>query len=364
MSESDHVVEAQAKPAPRQRGCLLAAGIVAGILLLLACALVGMVWAGGQQAKKELAAQYPPLGQMVDVGGYRLHIHCQGPKPAEGGPTVVIEAGMGDFSLSWDQVQKEVAEFTRVCTYDRAGPGWSERSPNPRTAPYAVDELHRLLTNSGLEPPHVLVGHSLGGYYVRLYAHEHPDQVAGMVLVDTGHEDENLRLPEAYQQAKERFDRQSVSALRVPQVLSAIGILARSPDDYPSGVLPPLPPGAEDTYKALLAIDSSFFDTAIEEYETFGESTAHMRAAQLGTLGDIPLIVVTAGQPEIRETLGVSAKIAAETLAVRREIQAELAALSPNGKQVIAEESGHLVQIDQPELVVDAIREVVGAAQR
>jgi pimeloyl-ACP methyl ester carboxylesterase len=227
-----------------------------------------------------------------------------------------------------------------------------------------VDELCSLLTNSGVEPPYVLVGHSLGGYYVRLYAHEHPDQVAGMVLVDTGHEGENLRLPAAYQQAKERFDRQSISALRVPRVLSAIGILARSPGSYPSGVLPALPPGTEETYKALLAIDSSFFDTATEEYATFEESTAYMRFAQLDTLGDIPLIVLTAGQIEVRETSGVSAEIAEETLAVQREIQAKLAALSPNGKQVIAEESGHLVQIDQPELVVEAISEVVGAAQR
>ena len=199
---------------------------------------------------------------------------------------------------------------------------------------------------------------------IRLHVHEHLDQVAGMVLVDTGHEGENLRLPEAYQQAKERFDRQSISALRVPRVLSAIGILAGCPEGYPSGVFPALPPGTEETYQALLAIDSSFFDTATQEYATFEESTAYMRAAQLDTLGDIPLIVLTAGQIEFCETLRVSAEIAEETLAVRREIQAKLAALSPNGKQVIPKESGHLVRIDQPELMVDAISEVVGAAQR
>jgi len=160
-------------------------GIIVVGIVLFATILAGWTWRRGAKAKAELAAKYPAPGKMVDVGGYRLHIICQG----QGSPTVVIEAGANDCSLSWSQVQREVARFTRVCTYDRAGLGWSERSPQPRTAHNLVEGLHTLLARSGVEPPYALVGHSLGGLFVRLYAHEHPDQVAGMVLVDAVHEE-------------------------------------------------------------------------------------------------------------------------------------------------------------------------------
>jgi pimeloyl-ACP methyl ester carboxylesterase len=297
---------------------------------------------------------------MVDVGGYRLHINCQG----EGEPTVVIESGMSDFSLSWDQVQKEVAKFTRVCTYDRAGLGWSERSPKARTAPNVVRELYDLLTQAGVESPYVFVGHSMGGVYVRLYAHEYPGQVAGMVLVDAYHEEVDSRYPEAYQQAEERFMQQRIFSLRLPQALSALGIIALDPESYPQGVLPPMPPGTEKTYMALLAIDSRFFETMREETSTIKKTSALMRSAQIGSLGDIPLIVLTAGKFEIADVFGLTTEEEDQTAAARLELQAELVELSSNGKQVIAEESGHLVQLDQPKLVVDAIRQVVEEAAR
>jgi len=178
--------EATPKREKRRRGCLAWAGIVAGVLALVLALFVGWTWVSGTKAKQELAANYPPPGQMVDVGGYRLHINCQGRKQSDDSPTVVLEAGATQFSLTWDHVQREVAKFARVCAYDRAGLGWSERSPNPRTAPYIVAELHALLTKAGVEPPYVLVGHSMGGLYVRYYAHEHGERVVGIKDVVTG----------------------------------------------------------------------------------------------------------------------------------------------------------------------------------
>ena len=178
--------------------------IIVGGVVLLFFLLVGGTWVRGTRAKAELAAKYPPPGQMVDVGGYRLHINCQG----EGRPTVVMEAAHSELSLSWDLVQQEVARFTRVCTYDRAGLGWSERSPKPRTASNIVEELHTLLTQAGVELPYVLVGHSIGGLFARLYAHEHRDQVVGMVLVDARHEEQDLRFPEAVQQIQVKANKQ------------------------------------------------------------------------------------------------------------------------------------------------------------
>jgi pimeloyl-ACP methyl ester carboxylesterase len=312
----------------------------------------------GANAKAELAEQYPPPGQMVEVGGYRLHINCQG----EGSLTVVIEAAGGDSSLSWDQVQQEVAKFTRVCTYDRAGLGWSERSPKSRTAQTVVQELHSLLTNAGIEGPYVLVGHSIGGLYVRLYAHRYPDEVVGMVLVDASHEEQLLRYPEAYRQAVVENLQRFSSACRLPKLLNSIGLLAMSPEDYPDEYLPPLPEATKEVLKSVILSDTRYFKTVAEEYTSVEESAAQVRAAQIGSLGDIPLVVLTRGLPADPDLLGLSDEEAEQGEVVWDELQAELAALSSNGRQVIAEESGHLVQIDQPELVIDAIRDVVDAA--
>src|SRR5919199_1158755 len=118
---------------------------------------------------------YPPPGQLVDVGGYRLHINCTG----EGSPTVVVESGWGDMSAIWGWVQPEVAKTTRVCTYDRAGMGWSEASPEPRVAREYAKELHTLLANAQEPGPYVLVGHSMGGFTVLVYAQDYPARSRG-----------------------------------------------------------------------------------------------------------------------------------------------------------------------------------------
>ena len=116
----------------------------------------------------------------MDIGGYRLHINCTG----KGSPTVVVDAGWGDSSAGWGWVQPEVAKTTRICTYDRAGMGWSEVSPQPRTAREFAKELHTLLKNANEPGPYVLVGHSMGGNTMRVYAHDFPAEVAGLVLID------------------------------------------------------------------------------------------------------------------------------------------------------------------------------------
>jgi pimeloyl-ACP methyl ester carboxylesterase len=326
------------------------------VLLII---LGGLTWVMGAKAKAELAERYPPPGQMVDVGGYQLHTNCQG----EGGPTVVIEAGGGDSSLSWNQVQQEVAKFTRVCTYDRAGLGWSERSPKSRTAPNVVEELHSLLTNAGIEGPYVLVGHSMGGPCVRLYAHEYRDEVVGMVLVDAAHEEQLLRFPEAYRQATIENLQQMVSACRLPKLLNSIGLLALSPENYPDEYLPALPEATKEVLKGVILSDTRYFEMLAEEYASVEESMAQVRAAQIGSLGDIPLVVLTRGL-STDPYPSLSDEEAQQGEAVWDELQAELVALSSNGKQVIAEESGHHIHLDQPELVIDAIRDVVEATGR
>ena len=131
------------------------------------------------------SAPTPPPGQLVDVGGWHLHLYCTG-EAKSSQPTVVLEAGTGDFSVEWSLVQPKLAAFVRVCSYDRAGTGWSGLGPHPRTMHQIVYELHVLLEKAGVRPPYVLVGHSYGGWLVRLYVSQYRSDVAGMILVEGG----------------------------------------------------------------------------------------------------------------------------------------------------------------------------------
>lgn len=128
--------------------------------------------------------RHPPPGELVDVGGHRLHLNCMEETQAEDEPTVLLEAGGGQNSLTWSSVQPQIAGFARVCSYDRAGMGWSDSGPAPRDADRVARELHSLLEQAEVSGPYVLVGHSLGGAFVRVFADRYPEEVAGMVLID------------------------------------------------------------------------------------------------------------------------------------------------------------------------------------
>ena len=154
------------------------------ILLMLLCACMSTQYALAQNPKDEGRGS-SPFDKLVDVGGgRRLHINCSGMN-VTGGPTVVLEAGAGNASTAWNQVQPEVAKFARVCAYDRAGLGGSDPVPKPRTVVALTEDLRALLANAKVSRPHVLVGHSLGGILVRLYASYYPAEVVAMVLVNT-----------------------------------------------------------------------------------------------------------------------------------------------------------------------------------
>jgi pimeloyl-ACP methyl ester carboxylesterase len=341
---------------------MMTAGIVVGGIVLLLALLAGLIWAFGSRAKARLVAKYPPPGQMVDVGGYRLHLYSQG-TPLAGSPTVVLEGANAEPGLTWAAVQPEVAKFARVCSYDRAGLGWSEPSPKPRTAPNIVEELHTLLARAGVEPPYVLVGQSIGGLYARLYAHEHPEQVAGMVLVDATHEEQYLRMPEAIARMQKTSNKVGPLMFGLFQALSSSGLLAPLAGTK-GGLWPmPIPQEVRAAYLGVAYSGTQHFETAKRETLAIEESLAFVRAQQLRSLGDIPLVVISAGRPAITAGRGISEADAEQFKALAAELHTEMAALSPRGKRVIAEESGHYVQVDQPQVVVDAIREVVDAVQ-
>jgi pimeloyl-ACP methyl ester carboxylesterase len=345
----------RSRKSSRKRGCLKWLGLVVGIAAALLLCLIGLIWIGGSRAQAQLRAQYPPRGEMVDVGGYRMHIYCQG----SGSPTVILDAGLGDFSPIWDLVQHEVVRSVRVCAYDRAGLGWSERGPNPRTVQNIVEELHTLLAEAAIEGPYVLVGHSMGGLYVRAYALEYPDEVAGMVLVDAPHEEQSSRYPEAFVDAQQGLWNQMTGILLVPRLLNSIRFLAMYPDEYPIETVPSLPPATRDTYIGVLLSNPAYFGTVSEQYASIQDNYDQVDAMNITSLGDIPLVVLSTDEMEVPDSFALSTEEIHQVQAARDQAQADLARLSSRGTLVIVEESGHYIQLDQPQLVIDAILEVV-----
>ena len=301
-------------------------------------------------------AQFPPPGQRVDVGGFSLHIYCTG----EGGPTVVVDTGMGDFSTGWQGIQPEVSRSVRICTYDRAGYGWSDSSPYPRTGAQMANELHQLLVNAKIDPPYILVGHSLGGLTVRVFASQYPDEVAGMILLDSGHEDQLERLPSEYL----RLNDQQESYFSVLGFMSRFGILRLiGNSSNGANMAPPqvakMPKDVQPLYLMMLS-HPSFFDTTLAELRALPEITAQVRAT--GSLGDLPLIVLTADSPDdaALQSIGLGDDFpAAELQRSFNELQTELAALSTNSTQIIVKDSTHAIPLDKPDVVIKAILDMV-----
>jgi pimeloyl-ACP methyl ester carboxylesterase len=260
------------------------------IVVLLALAVAGAIYQAIATERAERA--YPPPGEMVDVGGYSLHINCVG----QGSPTVVLDAALGDFSAQWVRVQREVSGTTRVCAYDRAGMGWSEIGPEPRDAKQITGELHTLLSKADIEGPYVLVGHSFGGMYMQTYAARYPDEVAGVALVDSSTE------PDQFSQrseARDSYEPQKQSFAVVPRLVQfGVSLLARL------GVVrllfkldpasPELPPQQRAQIDALTPSTRGVSTTAGE----FLTPTQTRRLGSQGSLGNKPLAVVTAGKSE------------------------------------------------------------------
>lgn len=276
--------------------------IVVGMVLLAAVCIIVLgphrVIVGG---KKKLERGWLILnGDLVDVGGHRLRIERFG----KGAPAVVFEAGLAQPRTTWGKVPNDVATFTQAVIYDRAGLGESDEVSGRRTSKETVAELHTMLNAAGIKAPYILVGHSFGGLNARLFATQFPNEVAGIVLVESSHEDEYTRLaalmPE--QQRNEYLRHEG---------------------------------GGNYEKVDLLA------------------SAEQIKAAP--ALKPLPLVVISApGNPN---TVGEAAA------KVHDELQLALSRLLPNASQVIAEGSGHFVQLDRPNLVSDAIRKVIEQAR-
>ena len=314
-------------------------GIAALVVLVLAVAGVGCVW---QTLATELDKRaYPPPGQLVDVGGYRLHLNCVG----AGSPTVVLESAFPGTSADWGWVQPDVAALSRVCAYDRAGMAWSDAASAPRDARRIATDLHVLLERAQVAGPYVLVGHSFGGLLVRQYAAQYPAEVAGVVLIEAMHPDQFNRLPpELALPDAAQFD------VLLPLVHIGLSrVFAPFPTD------PALPTPQRQQIAALRASTKSMAAIA-GEYKAFPATLAQVAAA--GDLGATPLVVLTA-----EETFPQSG----DGNRVWQQLQDELAALSSNSRHqhVVGTTHESLVHREQDARVTsDAISEMIAAMRK
>ena len=281
----------------------------------------------------------PMEGKMVAVNGQKMHIDCLG----DSGPTVILDSGLGDSYVSWRKVQPEIARFVRVCSYDRAGLGYSDSSSRSRTSKDIAEELHALLQAAQVAPPYVLVGHSMAGYDIRLYTSLYPKEVAGLVFVDASHPDQDNRFPPELKNLEGSWGREAE-------------FLAYS---HPFG-LPRLLDFC-DTNPVDRAANCNFH-SALENYaelKAFPQSAA--QAASTGPFGDIPLVVLS-HDPD-RPSSDLPPDLAKPVNDAWDKMQEELSHLSTRGSRVIAKGSAHYIQSDRPELVIDAIRKVVTDAR-
>jgi pimeloyl-ACP methyl ester carboxylesterase len=273
----------------------------------------------------------PPPGELVDIGGRRLHVHCKGDAR---GPAVVFEAGLSQYTAesTYSKAQDLIAPFARTCTYDRAGLGWSDPVDGPRTQQDMVEDLHKLLAAMRLTGPVVIVGHSMGGLLARLYAKTYPEQVAALVLVDASNEAINFA--------------PGAAAARNAMVAKIDEGLKSAKEGTP--VLP-FPAGT--SADVMMAFTPAIFRAVKQETQAIDLMPDAMKHPNgYGTLGDKPLAILRRGK-------AASPPSAEDTN--WREAQESMSALSTRSFLVVATDAGHVIPYEAPQVVADAVRRVL-----
>jgi pimeloyl-ACP methyl ester carboxylesterase len=322
------------------------------VFAILILALVALTGGMTYEAIGRLsdARRFPVRGRIVDIGGYGLNINCTG----SGSPTVILESGLGEPARSWIGIQSGVERFTRVCSYDRAGYGQSDPGPQPRSSLQIARELHSLLEKTQTPGPYVLVGHSFGGYNVRVYAGLYRNEVSGVVLVDSSHEDQ-----ERFEPASVHEEARGLQKLApfVP-LLRFFGVLRLRDKFQPATVTGSKLSQAAMQEVSALRLRPNFLPTALREYASLATlSASQVRSA--GDLGDLPLMVLTAGQA----TDNGSSDLDGFRKVWLDELQPSLVKLSRRGRQVVVQDSDHEIPYKDPEAIVRAIQSVWAEAR-
>lgn len=293
--------------------------------------------------------------QLVDLGGRKMNLYCSG----RGATTVVFDAPSGEAGWNWFKVQPAVAEHTRACVFDRAGLGFSDPAKRPNTSANVVEDLHKLLAGAGIKPPYVMVGNSLGGANVQVYAYRYPTEVKGLVLVEPHHEDETSRLDKAsqgklnkvYAMVKEQHDYCLAAARKgfkpgSEEQTNCIG--------NPADVYGPTLGAAVKT--AMTKPD--YWRTTVDEWNAITVSEEQLRKLRR-PFGDMPMVVLTRGVSPYAVPGKPQSALNKAMEDENAAIQKENAALSTRGKQRVVPGAGHVIHADKPEAVVDAVLDVL-----
>ena len=317
--------------------------------LIVLVTVVGSIWEA--VSWRNTVAKYPPPGTMVDIGGRKMHILCSG----TGSPTVVLEAGLDVGGvIGWSLVQDSIALTTRTCAYNRAGIVWSEPSPGPHNAVTVANDLHAMLAAAGEKPPYVLVGHSLGGPYIMTYTKYYGADVAGLVFVDASHPEQVKRMAAVLGKAPDL----GVGMLGVAAALSWTGVvrlasaqldMPKVPRDRVAAMRGYLPRSLSQELLEQKSIDSTFAE-----------------AGSFRTLGDRPVVVLTAMAPMDTNTmkaLKITPETAKKFQAAWLKMHDEEASWSSRSRHEIVPDATHYIQIDRPDVVIRAVREVVDSVR-
>jgi pimeloyl-ACP methyl ester carboxylesterase len=344
----------------RHKGCLTRLGHIfsSAVTLIILLAVTGMSYQA-IATSRDLKVN-PPPGNLFNVGDHQLHVRCVG----AGSPTVILEAGLGENSVGWYLVQSDAAQTTRVCAYDRAGVGWSDSVQEPLSSAEIAQDLHTLLAAAKIEPPYVLVGHSAGGVHVRTFTGLYPDEVVGMVLVDSSHEQQTLRQQAIAGEDAVPQDFVAPMSVLLPTAarlgilrLLGVGETAASSTPFPAEIQAALAATKNRTAHAVaLNLESQAFELDASQPNP------------PASLGDLPLIVITRGigGVETMSELPIP-ELPADYWQKMDELwlvlQNELADLSTNSQHWMAEVSDHMVPHNQPAIIVTAIQQVIGATK-
>lgn len=322
-----------------------------GLMLIALLILSGLLFSAGQLARRSAEARVTAPGRIIELDGQRIHMHCTGPVVI-GRPTIVLEAGLGESSLTWAGIQPALAATHRVCAYDRPGYGWSAASTQSPTAIGTAENLNLLLSAAGEPGPYVLVAHSLGGVYARVFAQRYPRALAGLVLLDPSHEEMVSRLPVDWQAQIAAAEATAAQELAFLAQLADLGVMALFPQFVPVDLR--LPAAAQEHARNLGGVGGQGLRTLAQEIGASAAILAEVRALDPSNLGDLPLVVVKAGKnapsalPE-----GLS------PFMPMYDLHAELAAQSTRGRLITLGESSHYVHYDEPEQVIRIIDDLL-----
>jgi pimeloyl-ACP methyl ester carboxylesterase len=330
------------------------------ILLLVLAIAAGLVAAGAIYQAVGTAVdrrRHPPPGRMVDIGGRSLHLIDEGAS----GPAVIFESGISATCLSWTQLRAEVQGFARACTYDRAWLGWSDPAPSPRTTSNIVSELHALIEAARIPRPYILAGHSFGGMLVRSYAAKYPGEIAGLILVDPLSPREWSTVSQANARMLGfgvRLSRRGAWLARLGVVRAALALLMAGGRRVPQWIA-----------RLSSGRGESVISRLVGEVRKMPPETWPMVRAQwclaktfqglAAYLESLPASAVEAAALDEPGTIPVTVLSAANATHAQREEREAWVHRSPRGRHVIARKSGHWIQLDEPDLVVQAIREMI-----